>query len=248
MALSPADIDVAILVGGLGSRLRAVVTDRPKPLAEVAGAPFLAHLLTWLERAGFRRVVLCVGHGGAQVAEQFGTGYGALSLAYAWEPDELRGTGGALVNALPQLCSPIVLALNGDSFCDADLAAFLTWYQSLPPDTAAALLLTAVDDTRRYGRVDSLGNTMAGGTIASFHEKGEKTGPGTINAGVYLFARPTLAALPGDRVLSLEREVFPALIGHGLYGWPGGGRFIDIGTPESYAAADAFFAPHRHSI
>lgn len=244
MPLHPADVDVAILAGGLGTRLRPVIADRPKPLAAVAGTPFLAYLLRWLEQNGFRRVVLCVGHGGTQVAGQFGMQYGSLTLSYAWEP-ELRGTGGALVNALPQITSPLLLALNGDSFCAADLPAFLAWHQQHTAATAS-LLLTCVDDTRRYGRVDveidaKMASGATGGAITGFHEKGEKTGPGAINAGVYLFARTLLTTLPADRPLSLEREVFPALIGHGLHGWHGGGRFIDIGTPESYATADAFF-------
>ncbi len=100
------------------------------------------------------------------------------------------------------------------------------------------MLLARADDTRRDGRVAVGGN----GAVTSFQEKGEAGGPGWINAGIYVLSRRFLRSIAATGAVSLEREVFPAWIGRGLSGCPGEGRFLDIGTPESYAAAEDFFA------
>jgi D-glycero-alpha-D-manno-heptose 1-phosphate guanylyltransferase len=227
-------IDVTILAGGLGTRLRGVVADRPKVLAEVAGQPFLRHLLTRLRSLPVRSVVLCVGHLARQVETTLGCLSGDMPLRYAREAEPL-GTGGALRNALPLLETRNVLVMNGDSFCAADLPAFRHAHRA--SGAVASLVLTQVADCGRYGRV----TCDDGGRVTTFAEKMPGSGPGWINAGIYLFARDAIAAIPADRAVSLEREVLVNHISAGLHGWPGGGRFIDIGTPESYAAADAFF-------
>jgi NDP-sugar pyrophosphorylase family protein len=147
------------------------------------------------------------------------------------------GTGGALRQALPLVDSPVVLALNGDSFCDANLKLFWDWH--CQQGARATLLLTHVADAGRYGQVQ----VLASGAISGFREKQEQGEPGWINAGVYLIDRGWLADIPSDRAVSLEREIFPAWVGRGLYGWQSEGRFLDIGTPEAYAAAQTFFAP-----
>jgi NDP-sugar pyrophosphorylase family protein len=235
---SPTDLDsltAAILVGGLGTRLRASVRDRPKVLAEVLGRPFLAYLLDQLADAGVRRTVLCTGHLAGLVRDAFGPSYRGMELAYSEEQTPL-GTGGALRLALPQLDSDPALALNGDSYCQADLGGLLGFFRS--QKAKAALLLAGVPDTSRYGRV-AVDET---GAVVRFVEKGGAAGPGWINAGIYVLGQEALGAIPENRPVSLEREVYPAFVGRGLYGWQGGGRFIDIGTPESYAEAAAFFA------
>ena len=232
------DCVAVILAGGLGTRLRAVVADRPKSMAMVAGRPFLDHLLARLEAAGVHRTVLCIGHRGEQVRTHFGSAYGRMELAYAVERD-LLGTGGALRNALAYLDRPTVLAMNGDSWCDADLGTFADWHAAWAADIS--LLLTQVPDRGRYGGVEA----GADGRVVAFLEKQADAGAGAINAGVYLFRRAVIERLPPDEVISLERDVFPLQIGRGLFGWPGGGRFIDIGTAASYAEADTFFAAGR---
>ncbi len=117
------DVTAAILAGGLGTRLRSAVPDRPKVLAPVAGRPFLAHLLDRLVRASVRDVVLLAGHAADQVYAAFGDHHAGMRLTYSAEPAPL-GTAGAVRHALPLLRSENILLMNGDSYYDADLAAF----------------------------------------------------------------------------------------------------------------------------
>jgi D-glycero-alpha-D-manno-heptose 1-phosphate guanylyltransferase len=230
------DCTAAILAGGLGTRLRSVVADRPKVLAEVRGCPFLTYLLEQLMAAGVREVVLCTGYLGEQVRETFDNAYGSLNLTYSQELSSL-GTAGALRLALPHLQSDSILVMNGDSFCEANLGNFWAWHRQ--QEAEATLLLTQVPDTRRYGRVQ----IDTDGQLLSFEEKGNSHGAGWINAGIYLIKRQLLLTIPEHQAVSLEREVFPQWIGRGLYGYCSEGKFLDIGTPESYAIAERFFAP-----
>jgi NDP-sugar pyrophosphorylase family protein len=174
------------------------------------------------------------------VQATLGNSYGALRLLYSREVSPL-GTGGALHLALPLLESETVLVMNGDSYCEANLADFWAWHTAQKAD--GSILLTEVDDTVRYGRV-SMG---LGGRIARFEEKGGSDGPGWISAGVYLLSRRFLLSIPPGRPVSLEREMFPVWVHQGLYGYRTGARFMDIGIPEAYANAAAFFAPPLRS-
>lgn len=226
----------AILCGGLGTRLRPAVADRPKALANVAGRPFLAWLLDQLDRHGFSRVVLCTGHGAHQIEAEFGSRYKGLSVEYSIEPAPL-GTGGAIRNALPLLGSELTLIANGDSYLDANLEEFCR--EHAEAKAAASMLLTRVSDAGRFGSVD----LDARGLVTGFREKAASAGPAWINAGIYLIRSELLDAIPPNTACSLERDVFPAWIKRGLRGATTCGRFIDIGTPESYAAAADFFQP-----
>ena len=161
-----------------------------------------------------------------------------MRLSYSREPAPL-GTGGALRHALGQLRSDPVLVLNGDSYFDADLSGFVRLFEDRR--TEAALLRSQVPDVGRYGQV----HVAEDGRVLRFEEKGAATGPGSINAGIYLFAADVLRAIPAGRAVSLEKEVFPSLIGHGLCAFSQRGKFIDIGTPESYGEAEAFFGDPR---
>ncbi len=229
-----ASVTAAILAGGLGTRLRSVVADRPKVLAEVRGRPFLAYLLDQLAAAGVRYVVLCTGYLGEQVWAAFGDTYGSISLDYSQEPSPL-GTAGALRLALPLFKSDSVLVMNGDSFCDANSRAFWAWHCA--HSVMATLLVTEVSDTTRYGSVQ----LEPDGRVRSFLEKGEASGPGVINAGIYLLKQDFLRTIPTGRSVSLERDVFPTWVGRGIYGYRSEGRFLDIGTPEAYNVAERFF-------
>jgi NDP-sugar pyrophosphorylase family protein len=223
-----------ILAGGLGTRLRSVVADRPKVLAEVAGRPFLALLLDQLASAECQHVVLCTGHQAEQVEAAFGREYAGMRLAYSREQVQL-GTGGAVRLALPLVEGDGCLVLNGDSYCAADLSLFKHWHGAR--QAKASLLLTRADDTSRYGRVE----VAPDGQVSTFVEKGSAIGPGWINAGIYLIQREMLELIATDRVVSLERDVFPAWIGAGLFGSTCEAPFTDIGVPASYHAAADFF-------
>ncbi len=127
------------------------------------------------------------------------------------------------------------MVLNGDSYCDADLAA--AWTEHRERRAPATLVLVEMADTSRYGRVE----VDAGGVICRFTEKQESSTAGWINAGIYLLERARIEAIPPDRALSFERDVLPGWVGIGLRGHRVRARFIDIGTPQSYSAASRFF-------
>jgi NDP-sugar pyrophosphorylase family protein len=229
-----AGLTAVILAGGQGTRLRPVVADQPKVLAEVRGRPFLAYLLEQLADVGVRYVVLCTGYLGEQIQATFGESYGGLDLVYSQEASPL-GTAGALRLALPLFKSDSVLVMNGDSFCEVNLRSFWSWHYKRGAD--ATLLLIQMLDTRRYGRVQ----VDADGLVLDFDEKSDKSGPGWINAGIYLLNHGLLLTIPASDAVSLEQEMFPAWIGGGLHGYRSEGRFLDIGTPEGYRTAKQFF-------
>jgi NDP-sugar pyrophosphorylase family protein len=224
----------AILAGGLGTRLRQAVSDRPKVLAPTGGRPFLYRLLDQLWCFAIREVVLLVGHGAEQVRETLGESYHGMQLWYSREPHPL-GTAGAVRRALPFLHAPDVLLFNGDSFCEVDLDAFRQHHDDA--GATASLVLCRVPDASRYGRVE-----LDGERVVNLVEKGSAGGAAWINAGVYLLRRDRIAAWP-EGPLSLERDILPECVAAGgVSGFRAGGRFLDIGTPESYASAEGFFA------
>ena len=228
MDLPPA----AVLAGGLGTRLREVTGALPKVLAPVAGKPFLAHVLDMLRNAGVPKVILCTGYGAAFVRETFGTEHEGMPLEYSEEKEPL-GTGGALRLAAEGLSSAGLLVANGDTCCVADIRAFHAW--SIDHGARAALLLAHVEDAGRYGRVE----VDDKGHILRFGEK-ESAAPGWVNAGFYYIETELLRAIPAGRSVSIERETFPSWLSRRLYGYRAEARFLDIGTPESYAEAEAF--------
>lgn len=231
-------LTAAILAGGMGTRLRAVVSDRPKALAEVNGAPFILYLLEWLARQGVEDVVLCTGYGAQALESEVGRERGPLRLTYSREPAPL-GTGGALRHALGVLRSDPVLVLNGDSYHDLDLSGMYRLHRER--QAGVTIALCEVEDAGRFGSVE----IGPDGRIMSFLEKQPQRRSGWINAGIYLIAKEVLRNLPPGRACSLEREVFPSLLGGRFFGFRGGSsEFIDIGTPASYQSAAAFFARH----
>ncbi len=227
-----AETTAVILAGGRGTRLQPVLPHQPKVMAEFHGRPFLTYLLDQLVAVGVRNVVLGTGYRGEEIRTHLGDAYGSAHLTYSHE-DQPLGTGGALRLALPLLDSDPVMVMNGDSLIEADFKGYLAWFLGRP--AAAALTLARVEDTARFGRVEM----AADGTITNFQEKGVP-GPGWINAGVYLVKKAVLELIPPRRFFSLEGDLLPTLVGQGLYGHRVAGRFIDIGTPESYAVAADF--------
>ncbi len=228
------NITAVILAGGLGTRLRPAISDKPKVLAEVLGRSFLTYLLDQLSSAGACKVILCTGYMGDKVQAVYGDTYRSLNLLYSQE-DKPLGTGGALRLALPLIESDYVLVMNGDSYVRTDLSCYAKWF--LQGDKKASLVLVKVLDTIRYGMVA----VEKDETVSAFKEKERSKGAGWINAGIYLIKTSFLETIPVGRKFSLERKFFPSLVGNGLFGYQCKGEFIDIGTPESYAAAEFFF-------
>jgi D-glycero-alpha-D-manno-heptose 1-phosphate guanylyltransferase len=226
--------DTIILAGGVGSRLRSVVSDRPKCLATIHGRPFLSYLLDQLAQAGVNDAILSTGHMADQVETTFGSNHGPMALRYSRENSPL-GTGGAVKHALGLCSRDHLLVINGDSFFDFDWRDFLAWFD--PAAMRLGMVLAWIEDCRRYGQV----SIAPDGQVLRFQEKSETAPAGWINAGVYLINKKALADFSAPKAFSLERDFFPAQMGRSFYARGYRGRFIDIGTPESYAAAESFF-------
>jgi len=235
------DLTLLILVGGLGTRLRSAVTDRPKCLALIHEKPFIEYLLDQVIAAGFRKVILCTGYQAEQVEKHLGGSYRELEISYSRELEPL-GTGGAVMQALWATEGEHFCILNGDSYVDLSLRDLVATYS--PEKMSGLLGLVQVEDGSRYGQVE----LSANGTISAFREKGAQSGPCWINAGTYILPRKTLQLLPASGPSSLENYLFPKLVSQGLYGRGWKCRFIDIGTPESYKAASEFFTPASNGV
>ena len=215
-----------VLVGGLGTRLRAVAGDVPKSMVPIAGRPFLEYLLRYLRSGGIRRAVLCVGHRADLIRAHFGSAAVDLELSYSME-EQLAGTGGALKLGAALTSESPVFVLNGDSFAQVDLHAMRRFHGA--QNARLTIALAAVNDAGRFGAVQvDPGN----GEITAFGEKA-RSGPGLINAGVYLIERDVVAQIP-DGVTSFEHDVLPRWVGRGAFGFMTQGLFIDIGVPEDY--------------
>ncbi len=224
-----------ILAGGMGTRLQTAVPDRQKVAAEVAGTPFILRLLRQIEQAGGRRVILCAGYRAESLISALRGASLSLDLKFSIE-DRPLGTAGALRLALKQASDPEFLVMNGDSYFEVDLNAFLSFARrSAAP---AAICLRRMEDVSRYGRV----SLAPDGMVSRFEEKGSFRGAGLINAGIYCFRREVLERIPEKTVCSLEKELFPSLAqNRELAAFPADGTFIDIGTPESFQTAQQLF-------
>jgi D-glycero-alpha-D-manno-heptose 1-phosphate guanylyltransferase len=232
-----------ILVGGLGTRLRNVLTDRPKPMALVNGRPFLEVLVTRLAQAGIRDVVMCVGYRAEIIEEHFGDGsrYG-IKIRYAREK-ELLGTAGAVRNALDLVNSDSFFVLNGDSYCTVDFSKLAAHHACRR--AAATVVAVEIADCSRYGSL----RLKPDGVVEGFIEKTEASGPGWINAGIYLLQRSVVRGLTPNKCASFERDVFPALASQqNLHSIKTSGDFIDIGIPSELQRAQTLFATPDASL
>ncbi|MBI3565446.1 MAG: NTP transferase domain-containing protein [Elusimicrobia bacterium] len=220
---APAGVDALILCGGLGTRLRPVVSDRAKPMAEVDGKPFLEIVVDRLAAAGVSRFVLCAGHRADTVRRHFASGPGRDYVVS--EETAPLGTAGAFKLGHSKCRPGPVLALNGDSLCPLDITALLNAH-----DKAGASATVAV--TPALGRTDGGGVEFdAARRVTAFREKGAAA-PAWVNAGVYVLSPGVWPLIPDGRAVSIETETFPALIGKGLYAFPTEAPVYDIGTPE----------------
>src|SRR5579863_1697386 len=224
------DVKAVLLVGGLGTRLRSVVPSAPKVLATVGKRAFLGLLVEQLRSQGIRRLVMCTGYLADQVEGEFGDGRALdITIEYSKEEQPL-GTAGAVKRAEHYLRDvPDFFVMNGDSFLEIDFSNLMDFHRSR--DAEATLAVLRVEDASRYGTVQVEGDRVRG-----FAEKTGSDLPGLVNGGVYVFKHTVLQCIP-EHPASLERDVFPALLDHGVYAQEQHGMFIDIGTPADYARA-----------
>ena len=225
-------MQAVVLAGGEGTRLRPLTYTVPKPVMPLAGRPFLSFMLDWLRGHGVDEVILSCGFMSGGVRSVLGDIYDGMRLRYVVE-DEPLGTAGALRMAHDSgLLEERFLVLNGDVLTDIDLSAELTEHERT--GAAITLALHPVEDTASYGVVP----IDAEGRVKAFLEKADADAPtNLINAGAYVVDREVVESIPAGRAVSFEREVFPKLVGRGLYGHAAEGYWIDIGAPERYLEA-----------
>lgn len=222
-----------VLAGGEGTRLRPLTYTTPKPVMPLAGRPFLSFMLAWLRGHGVTETILSCGFLSSRVRDVLGDIHDGMRLRYVTEEEPL-GTAGPVRLALDAgILAERLLVLNGDVLTDMDLTAELE--QHTQTGARATLALIAVDDVSSYGVVP----TDSEGRVEAFLEKSDGPPPtNRINAGAYVVERGVVeSSIPAGRAVSFEREVFPALVGAGLYAYDAAGYWIDIGTPERYLEA-----------
>jgi mannose-1-phosphate guanylyltransferase len=220
-----------ILAGGEGTRLRPLTSTVPKPVVPLANRPFISYMLEWLVSHGVTDVVMSCGFLADGVREVLGEGDGSLRIRYITEPEPL-GTAGA-VRLARDMLDERVSVLNGDVLTDFDLSALHRFH--VEKEARATIALIPVDDPSAYGLV----RTDEDGRIQQFLEKPkpEEIDTNLINAGAYVLERDVVDGIATGRPVSFEREVFPSLVGAGLYGCPVSGYWLDIGTPDRYLQA-----------
>ncbi|MGL4858869.1 MAG: nucleotidyltransferase family protein [Enterobacteriaceae bacterium] len=226
-------MEAIVLAGGLGTRLRQLVSDVPKPMALVAGRPFLEIVITSLAHKGFSRVILSVGFMADKISRYFGSHFAGMELVYAVEEQPL-GTGGAILLAMEQARSEHLFVFNGDTFLDLDVDAIeRQWRAHQRP----LIVAREVADTLRYGRL-----LVVDGVATEFSEKGT-SGPGLINAGCYLFRREQLEHFSPGSTFSLEIDyLMQAVMARQFDVFVTQGQFIDIGLPADYLRAQTELA------
>jgi len=224
-----------VLVGGEGTRLRPLTDSTPKPALTLVDRPFLAFMIEWLAGHGVTEVILACGFlpdvlRTALAGEEERAG---ARIRYVVEPEPL-GTAGAIrfaAGALGDELDDSFLALNGDVLTDLDLGALLRAHRDR--GAAATIGLHPVEDSAAFGLVES----GEGGEVLEFLEKTGVQASGEVNAGIYALERSVLDLIPVGENVSIEREVFPRLVGEGLHGLRLDGYWMDIGTPERYLRA-----------
>ncbi|MGR5237539.1 nucleotidyltransferase family protein [Vibrio alfacsensis] len=226
------DITAIVLCGGLGTRLRSISGDLPKPMVDVAGRPFLEYILDDLIQQGVSKAILAVSYKKNTIIEHFGTQYKSLRIRYSIEIFPL-GTGGAIKQALEQhfdTPAQVGVVINGDSFVEYNLSEM--YEQQLKTNADLSIVLVNRSDACRYGLVRT-----DNGRVVSFNEK-QSDGSGLINAGIYLISVQLMHNFPSKMTFSFETDVLKKLVQtHHILPYISEGYFIDIGIPEDYQKA-----------
>ena len=226
--------EAVVLAGGFGTRLQAVVQDVPKPMADVCGRPFLSFLLDDLQACGMTHVILSTGYKHECIENFYGDRYRGMRITYAQETEPL-GTGGGIWNALQHSSSEYTFVLNGDTRFRVDLQELesLAFTRHAP-----VIALRRVEDTSRYGCVETDGN----GRIIRFVEKADTAGSGYINGGIYLLPKSLFAAYRVGARFSFEKDILEKVYDvTPIYAGMSEAYFIDIGIPEDYLRAQNEF-------
>ena len=231
-----------ILAGGFGTRLKEVISDRPKVMAPVNGKPFLEYIIQLLRRNGIKEIVISLGYLGDYIRAYFGDGTNfGVKIEYVVEDFPL-GTGGALKNAETYFKEPF-LVVNGDTYLETDLNHLITSHNN--KKSLATIALAVINNVGGSGLV----SIQKSGKIKSFQEKPKSGRRGLVNAGYYFFTPKIFNHIPAGKRLSLEKIVFPKLVKAGLiYGCAMDANFLDIGKPESYEVAKTYFQKQKKTV
>lgn len=219
-----------ILCGGMGTRLRPVLSDRPKPLAPVGNGVFLDVLISFFAGKGVTKFILSTGYKKEMIKAYVEKQYGwrkDLSFAFSEEEKPL-GTGGAFKKALRMVPRFPCMAANGDSFLNIDLSSFFTFHR----EKQALFSMALTSEVRDDGGSVAVDDT---GKIIEFREKTKTKTASYINGGVYICGKTIMEKMPDQEAFSLEYDFFPGLVKEGLmYGFPVESEVMDIGTPDRY--------------
>jgi NDP-sugar pyrophosphorylase family protein len=225
------DLPVAILAGGMATRLRPITTRIPKLLVEIAGEPFFSHQIRLLKAAGLTRLVLCVGYLGEQIVERYGDGSAfGIAIEYSFDGPKLLGTGGALIQALPRLGDAFYV-LYGDSYLPIDYQAVGAHFLA----SGRLGLMTVFENQERY---DASNVWFEDGEIRVYDKKNKIPAMRHIDYGLGVFRPGAFAGFPRDQVVDLA-EVQQALVARGqLAGYEMKQRFFEIGSPAGLKELD----------
>lgn len=228
------DIDVIILCGGYGTRLREVINNVPKPMAEINGKPFMDILVNHISSFGFTRYILCIGYKGDVIRNYYENKDNVLKFLFSEETESL-GTAGAIKKAETLIQSDIFLTINGDSLCKINIQEFFKFHLLKNAFASIALITKDKSDDCGITKLDD------NGRITGFHEKMRTNDTNFINAGMYIFSRKILSFIPENKKYSLEFDLFPKLVNQeNIYGFKTQEQLFDIGTPERYEIAKKY--------
>jgi len=216
-----------ILAGGFGTRLQSALKDKPKPMVDVHGKPFLEYQLQELKKAEFSDIILCIGYKSEVISSHFKSGDQlGISIEYSEEKDPL-GTAGAIKNAEDLLCNPF-LVINGDTFIEMDFQNFFELHTQKNSMFSVSLALNNNQTDCGSVRIDK------DGRIINFQENFSLKGDYLVNMGVYIINPLILKYIPKNKKYSLEKELIPDLISKGIecFGFCFNNKFMDIGTPN----------------
>lgn len=223
-------LQAIVLAGGYGKRLRNILPNIPKPMAPIAGKPFLEILLMHLSKKGFKKVVISLGYQAHKIKSYFGNKYLNLNISYVLE-DKPLGTGGATRLALNEFTQDPVYVFNGDTFVNFKISEIQMKWQKFKE---TIILAKEVKDTSRYGRLITNGDLVIG-----FSEK-KNNSKGLINCGCYVFSKSELDSFSLMEPFSLETEYLSKFVTQRNFRFIiTKGQFIDIGVPESYKKAQS---------
>lgn len=230
-----------ILAGGMGTRLKTIISDLPKPMAPIMNVPFLTYQLNYLKHFGIKKVIFSVGYLSEKIIAHYNQSFENISIEYSIEKNPL-GTGGGIRMAMSNLNEDLVLILNGDSFFDLDLEQFYNLHLEQKSDFSLALRY--VNNSERYGNIEFNSSNQ----ITSFIEKNQLNQSGYINAGVYILSKKLYLQNTKPNInFSIEKDFFEKQLNQLIIkGFEFKDYFIDIGIPEDYLKAQDDFKEFKY--